>query len=242
MRGPTGSTLSALHLLSAGAARGLAQKLQPAFEASTGSRVVAEYGAVGSMLARLRDGAPCDVIVLTVAMIEALRGERAVQPDTIAALGVVQTAIAVRAGDPRPDIRDGAALAAALQSAGEIHFPDPQRATAGVHFVRVLARLAIADSVAAALRPAANGAEAMAALAGSRARRPIGCTQASEILYTPGVSLVGALPGDLALATTYSIAVHAYAREPALARRFVLSLAGDEAAGMRRAAGFEAPT
>ena len=40
----------------------------------------------------------------------------------------------------------------------------------------------------------------------------LGCTQVSEILYTPGVTLVGALPGELALSTVYSVArVHARA-------------------------------
>jgi molybdate transport system substrate-binding protein len=231
--------LSALHLLCAGAARGVVQALQPSFEAQAGVRLVAEYGAVGAMLARLREGAPCDVVVLTASLIEVLRAEGAMETDTIAPLGVVRTAVAVRAGDPKPDVHDRATLAAALEAAGEIHFPDPERATAGVHFAHVLARLGIADAVAHRLRPAANGAEAMAALARSAASQPIGCTQASEILYTPGVALVGALPGDLGLATVYSTAVATHARDAGLARRFAVSLAGDEAAALRRAGGFE---
>jgi molybdate transport system substrate-binding protein len=240
VRARTGDDLSVLHLLCAGAARGVVQALQPSFEAQAGVRLVAEYGAVGAMLARLREGAPCDVVVLTASLIEALRVEGSVATEAIAPLGVVRTAIAVRPGDPKPDVHDGARLAAALEAAGEIHFPDPERATAGVHFARVLARLGIADAVAPRLMPAANGAQAMAALARTAAARPIGCTQASEILYTPGVALVGALPRDLGLATLYAAAVAMHARGAGLARRFVVSLAGEEAQGLRRRAGFEA--
>jgi molybdate transport system substrate-binding protein len=228
-----------LHVLSAGAARALAQALQPAFEAANGARIEAEYGAVGAMVARLREGAACDVVILTTALIDALRKEGRVQPDTIAPLGAVRTGIAVRAGDARPDIRDRDHLAAALRDADEIHFPDPQRATAGIHFAGVLARLGVRDAVARRLRPAPNGAQAMAALARSDAQRPIGCTQVTEILYTSGVTLVGALPREFELATVYALGVTADAREPALARRFAVSLTGDGAATLRRAGGFE---
>jgi molybdate transport system substrate-binding protein len=77
----------------------------------------------------------------------------------------------------------------------------------------------------------------MAELAKASQARPIGCTQATEILYTPGVTLVGALPGELALATVYAVA--AVASAPALARRFAASLAGDSSTALRRRAGFD---
>jgi molybdate transport system substrate-binding protein len=109
-----------------------------------------------------------------------------------------------------------------------------------MHFAGVIDRLGIRDAVAARLRPYANGATAMAELATSSDARPIGCTQATEILYTPGVRLVGPLPGDLALVTTYAVAVTTDAPSSALARRLAASLAGDGSAPLRRAAGFEA--
>ena len=51
----------------------------------------------------------------------------------------------------------------------------------------------------------------MRALAASRSARPIGCTQATEILSTPGVTVAGALPAGFELATTYTAAVAANA-------------------------------
>ena len=67
----------------------------------------------------------------------------------------------------------------------------------------------------------------------------LGCTQITEIKYTPGVTLVGALPEDLGLATTYSAAVAALALQPALAQRFVALLTGSDTRALRVAAGFE---
>ena len=92
-------------------------------------------------------------------------------------IGVVRTAIAVRAGDPLPPVGDAAALRAALLRADAIYFPDPKLATAGIHFSKVLDRLGIGRDVIMRLRPYPNGATAMRALAGARGESPIGCTQ-----------------------------------------------------------------
>ena len=228
-----------MHLLSAGAVRGLAEAVRPAFEAASKARVEAVYGAVVAMRERLDAGAPCDVLVLTAAMIAALGKEGRIDAATAAPLGRVPTAIAVPAGDPVPAVSDGPALAAALRAASAIHFPDPARATAGIHFVQVLERLGVRAEVEARLRPFPNGAAAMSALAQVPGTGAIGCTQATEILYTPGVQLVAALPPEFALSTVYCAAAASGALDPALARRFVEALTGDASAALRRDGGFE---
>jgi ABC-type molybdate transport system substrate-binding protein len=54
----------------------VASRRPSAFEAETGARVNATYGAVGALRARLLEGAPCDVVVLTAAFIDALGRDR----------------------------------------------------------------------------------------------------------------------------------------------------------------------
>jgi molybdate transport system substrate-binding protein len=93
--------------------------------------------------------------------------------------------------------------------------------------------------VRARLHAFANGATAMRELAAATSARPIGCTQHTEILYTPGVRLVAALPRAFELATVYVAAVSARAADAALARRFVQLLAGADAHALRSAGGFE---
>ena len=210
----------------------------PGFEAETGARIEALFGAVGALRARLDEGAPCDVLVLTEALIEALRLDGRVDADSIAPLGRVPTGIAVRAGAEAPDIATPAAVRTALLAADAIYFPDPSRATAGKHFAGVLERLGIRDALASRLRVFPNGAIAMARMASGSDAHSIGCTQATEILYTPGVMLVGALPGELALGTVYAVGVASRTTHSGLARRFAASLAGDSAAELRKAGGF----
>ena len=128
-------------------------------------------------------------------------------------------------------------LQALLQAAPEIYFPDPAKATAGIHFHKVLQALGLADD-ARKLKTYPNGATAMAALAQSGEQDAVGCTQVTEILYTPGVSLVGALPSPYQLATTYAVGVSTAARDAGRARRFAAQLAGAATRGLREAAGF----
>src|SRR5207237_9141962 len=152
--------------------------------------------------------------------------EAGLQTDKVAPLGAVHTGIAVRDGDRLPDVSDAAALRAAFVAANAIFFPDPERATAGVHFMKVLRSLGIDRDVAQRLRPFANGATAMRALADEGERGDIGCTQMTEIRYTRGVTPVGPLPSGLELTTVYAAAVTRDAHEPDIAQRFVALLTG----------------
>ena len=67
----------------------------------------------------------------------------------------------------------------------------------------------------------------------------IGCTQVTEILYTPGVTLVDVLPPEFELATVYTAAVCTGSAAPDAARALVALLASDEAASIRTGGGFD---
>ena len=94
-----------LHVLSAGAAKGLVEALAPVLNKTIGATLRCEFGAVGAIQDRWLAGAPCDVIILTNAMLVALARDGRVVPETIAPLGRVRTGIAVRVGDALPDCR-----------------------------------------------------------------------------------------------------------------------------------------
>ena len=223
-----------LRFVSAGAAHPLVSSLAEREGVEAGGH----FGAVGAMLEKYRAGEPCDVVILTHAQIAALVGEGKALGETPADLGTVATSIAVRDAGELPEVASADALRAALLGADAIFFPDPARATAGIHFAKVLDDLGIAARVAERVRTFPNGASAMRALAEAPGR-PIGCTQATEILATPGVRLVAPLPPGFDLQTVYTAAVSTRSPEPDAARRFVGALAGDAARDLRARAGFE---
>lgn len=228
-----------LHILSGGAAQGVVKALQPAFSAEAGVELKGMFGAVGVMKEKLLAGAPCDVLILTAALIEELAKSGHVIADSSAPLGRVKTGVAVRAGDPAPDISNPDALKASLLAARGIYFPDPERATAGIHFVNVLKQLGIYGDVERYLRPYPNGATAMRHLAQATEPGLIGCTQVTEILYTDNVMLVGPLPKVFELATVYSAAVCSRAGQPEIARRLVQLITSEQSQSARAEGGFE---
>ena len=229
-----------LYVLSAGAAKALVEGLAAEFHRETGAVIRGTFGAVGAMRERLLGGDPCDAFVSTAAMLDSLEQDGRVIAGTVRTLGRVRTGIAVRAGEPLADVSTGDALAARLRDAPAIYVPDTERATAGIHFVRVLDRLGLLATLAAKLRTYPNGAVAMQRLARDGPAGAIGCTQATEILYTDGVVLAGLLPNEFELATAYAAGVCTSAADASLASTFTDWIAGDRTAALRRAGGFEA--
>lgn len=226
-----------LHILSGGAAQALVKRLQPAFEARHDCRIDGTFGAVGLMKDKLLEGAPCDLLVLSEALVRDLGKQGRADAATARAVGLVQTGVALKEGHAAVDLGSEQDLRTLLQGASAIYFPDPAKATAGIHFMKVLHALGLAGD-AARLRTFPNGATAMAALAQAAEPDAVGCTQVTEILMTRGVRLAGLLPPPHELATTYTAAVAADAKEPQLAQALIEALTSPEAAQARKECGF----
>ena len=225
----------ALNVLSAGAAKSVVTAVaEPA-----GLAIGGAFGAVGAMKDKLMAGEPCDVIVLSRAMIEELAKESRVEDDSVGDLGRVRTGVAVKAGSEFPDVSSAAGLRAALLGAEALYVPDLTKSTAGKHIAGVLDSLGIANEMKPRVKEFPNGAAAMRAMADAPGRRSLGCTQVSEILYTQGAKLVGALPAEFDLSTVYSAAVCVGAADVANARRFVALLTGHSTSELRSKAGFD---
>lgn len=234
--------MSQIHLLSGGAAFGLVSQLEGTFAAESGCSIKGTYSAVGAMRDQLLAGAACDVIILSAALIAQLEASGHVVAGSARALGSVKTGVAVKAGEPEPDVSTPEALKAALLGASAVYFPDPVKATAGIHFMNVLKKLGVDEALAGRLRPFPNGATAMGEMAKAGAageRGALGCTQVTEILYTPGVKLIAALPVEFELATVYTAAVSSRAESPQAASALIDLLAGPQARAQRLAGGFE---
>ena len=227
-----------LNILSGGAAQGLVGSLAPAFKAQTGFDITGEFGAVGAMAENLRKGTPADIVILTAAIVAKLAEEKLVVAASIADVGLVETALAVRASDPGVTVQDAAGLRECLLASDAIYVPDTVASTAGIHVAKVLAQLGITEEVASRLRIFPNGATAMREMAASDARRPIGCTQSTEIISTRGVTLSGALPPGCELATMYTAGVTTRTAHAPEAQVLIDLLIGEGQREQRERAGF----
>jgi molybdate transport system substrate-binding protein len=227
-----------LFLLSGGAAAGLVNPLKAEFEAKHGCKLHGTFSAVGAMKEALLQGTPCDVVILSKALVQGLIDSGHVKAGSLHALGVVKTGIAVKQGTTHPAIATRADLQAAFRAAEGIYFPDPKLATAGIHFFKVLQTLGLDIELADRFRTFPNGATAMKEMA--QATGPvIGCTQVTEIKYTEGVDLVGVLPQEFELATVYALGISAQAQQPQLAQALADALTDTSTEALRIAGGFE---
>ena len=228
-----------VHVLSGGAAAAVVRGVQAGFEREGGCRINGTFSAVGQMRDQLVAGAPCDLVILTRPLIDQLIASGHVVAGSARSLGLVRTGVAVKAGQRHPPVAHREDLAAALRSAKGIYFPDPEKATAGIHFMNVLKSLGLDQALRGALRVYPNGATAMGEMAKSADLDVIGCTQVTEINYSPGVELVAALPKEFELVTDYTLGICTRAREPELANQLAALLTGPASAAIRRQGGFE---
>ena len=224
-----------MKILSAGAAKGLLYTVA----ASEGIDLIGEFGAVGAIRERLKAGAPCDVIVLTAAMIAELAASGEVDAASVIALGKVHTGVALLNSAPRASVDDVESLKQLLTHASKLYFPDPSRATAGIHFMKVLAALGLSESHRERFATYPNGAIAMREMADAGDVGAVGVTQCSEILYTEGVRYAGALPIPFELATIYSAVIANCVQSVGEATQLLNALSSVMSKPVRLSAGFE---
>jgi molybdate transport system substrate-binding protein len=142
-------------------------------------------------------------------------------------------------GAAKPEVSTSEGLAAAIEAATSIWVPDMLKSTAGQHVAKVLNALGIRGRVEDRIRMYPNGATAMREMVASGDTGAIGITQASEILFTQGAQLVGALPTQFELSTVYSAAVSARSQHPEQANAFIGLLVSAEQDDLARRCGFD---
>ena len=231
--------MAAVRILSAGAAQAVVEKIATAYTSETGNGVKAEFSAVGEMKARVLNGEPVDVIILTGALIDELVSSGHIVSGSRRDLGTVGTGVAVRAGTPLPDLSEVRKLRENLLAATKVVCPDPATATAGKAVMQLLDKLGIVEQVRPRMQYFPNGYAAMRWLAESRGTLEIGITQATEILPNPGVTYAGPLPGELKIRTVYAAGLAARARNSQGAEEFIARLTAPAARAILAQAGYE---
>ena len=219
-------------LVAPGGIRAAIEKLIPEFERLTGHTVKATFGSGGGTRQQVIRGEAFDVPIVQPPLPD-VRASGHVVVGSETPLATVAVAVAVRKGQPRPDISTPDAVKRMLLAAKSIAYPDGSTgAAAGVSFDETLKMLGIAGEMQPKIRRAQGGTGAMALLA--KGEIEIGLTFLSEIT-DPGVEVVGPLPRAISTPTALVGFVSAHARSPAAARALLTFLSSPEAAAAYRA-------
>ena len=142
------------------------------------------------------------------------------------------TGLAVRAGAPKPDISSPEKLKRALLAAGAVSY---STGASGMHFVKVLERLGIADMIAAK-RIAPRAGELVGAVV-ARGDADIAVQQISELLPVPGIDILDPLPAEFQQTINYGATAFPQSTQREAAQAFVQYLRSEAARTVLRKKG-----
>jgi len=197
--------------------------LVPAFERTSGTKVMITWGATNSLLKDLEGGAGGDLAILTAEAIDDLMSGGRVVAGSRVDLARSGIGVAVRKGAKRPDIASPEALKRALLVAKSV--AHSKSGMSGIYFPTVLARLGIADAMKAKIVIPDPGTPIGEVVAKGDAE--IGIQQISELLPVAGIEIVGPLPAALQKITTFSAGVLTAAKEPDVAAALLKFVAAE---------------
>ena len=197
--------------------------LVPAFERTSGTKLVITWGSANGLLKELETGADGDLAILTAEAIDGLIAQGKVVAGSRVDLASSGIGVAVRKGARKPDIGSPDALKSALLAAKSV--AHSKTGMSGIYFPTVLARLGIADEMKSRIVMPEPGTPVGELIAKGDAE--IGVQQISELLPVAGVDIVGPLPAALQKITTFSAGLLAGAKDPDTANALVKFLAAE---------------
>jgi molybdate transport system substrate-binding protein len=227
-----------LVVLSAAAMKGALEPLPHQYRTATGDEVRFIYGTAGQVRDWALSGRAFDVIIAPSEPLVRLAERGVVKDGSEQNVARVRLGVAVKTGDALPGISDDAAFKKVLLDAPSIGMADPATgATSGIYLAKLIDRLGIGSAVSPKVKTYPEGQTAMEAMA--RGEVAIGLGQTSEIKPVHGVTLVGPIPEDLQLVTTYAAGVGAKSAHPDAARRLLSYLAKPAVQTSLKANGFD---
>jgi molybdate transport system substrate-binding protein len=183
---------------------------------------------------RVAAGEPFDVVVLGSDALAKLADAGTVRPDSVTALVRSPTAIAVPAGTAVPDVTSEAALRAAVLAAPSLGY---STGPSGVALAKLFERWGVSEQVKDRIVTPPPGTPVGSLVADGKVM--LGFQQLSELLPLPGIQIVGPMPAEVGIVTTFSGGVTAASARADDARALLAFLASADADDAKRRQGME---
>jgi molybdate transport system substrate-binding protein len=212
--------------------------LVPPFEKAKGCRLDIAWNTAPVLVKRLQGGETADVLILNRAGMDAMIRDGRVLAGTETTLASSATALAVKAGAPRPDISTQEALKRTLLAARAISYSDPAAGGAsGIYFAKLIERLGIAQEINAKTKyppPASLCGDLLVS-----GEVELAVQQKPELLQVPGIEILGLLPGELHMVTVFVACVERSSAEAATGKALIEHLRSPASAAVFRARGLD---
>lgn len=205
----------------------------PAWE-KQGHAVEVKWNPTTVIMDNIHNGYRTDVAIVTVAAMDELIEAGIVDASTRVELVESRIGLAVKAGEPHPDISDKDALVKTLLNARSIAYS--LGGASGIYFKTLIEKLGIADEVNSKASTIPEGFTAEKLISGEAS---LAVQQISELLVVPGIEVVGPLPEAVQKATSFSAAVFKDAQDPQQSQAFLSHLQSLDSASAYKAQGLD---
>lgn len=190
---------NSVRLLSTLALAGAVRALAARYQAVSGARIDADFAPTVRLLERLKEGETADVFILTQEGLAGLVSAGSVVAESCVDLARSWVGLAVKAGQPHPDISTEAALRSTLLAARSVAYS--RLGASGIFFAQLIAKMDIADAINARATVVPLGFTAERIATGEA---DIAIQQLSELKQVKGIEIVGSLPLHLQTPAVFS--------------------------------------
>lgn len=190
------------------------------------------WGPTTVLMDDIAKGERADIAVLTDVAIRELTQNGSVEPGDQVTVAQAILGIAVRQGEPAPDISTAQAFIDALLNARSVAFS--RGGASGIYFGGLIDRLGIGERIRERATIIAAGFTAEKLVDGAA---DIAVQQISELITVPGVEIVGQFPDEFQSVTTFRAAIFKDSKQPQAAAQLIRALVTDEAREAYRKAG-----
>jgi len=209
-------------------------ELVPEFEHASGHKVNITYAGGSGLAEQIRKGTRGDLFIGPEEFSDPLLKEGKLQAGSRTAFARSTTGLAVRAGAAKPDISSPDKLKSVLLAARTVSY---STGASGMHFVKLIERLGIAEAVAAK-KVAPKPGELVGAVV-ARGDAEIGAQQISELLPVKGIQILDPLPAELQQTIVYGATAFPGSTQPEAAKAFVNFLRSEPARKVLREKGLD---
>ena len=221
-----------MRVLSSLAVKDAYLELLPSFTQKTGHHVQTEWLGMVDIMKRVKGGEAADIVIASQKALGELKSLGKVE--AVVDLATSGVAVAVKKGAKRPDIGSAEAVKRALKAAKSIAYSS---GPSGVYLAELFQKWGIAEELKPKITQTPPGTAVGPLIA--RGEAEIGFQQMSELLPTAGIDILGPLPAEIQVITTFSGGVHAAAREAGAARAWLAFITSPQSAAVLRKHGME---
>ena len=209
-------------------------EMLPAFERTSGHKVVTQWVPTVEVLRRIKAGETVDLVLMAANGLEDLAKAGKIESASQTPFVKSGVGMAVRAGAPRPDVSSVETFKRALLAAKSVGY---STGPSGSYLVGLFERLGIAADIKTKTK-LIQGEPVGEFVA--RGEAEIGFQQIPEILPVKGIQYLGPLPAEIQYTTVFSAGLHTAARQADAARAWIKFLKTPEAAAFYKKYGMEA--